>query len=119
MIRRITSILLLLVLCSGCSIYKIDSQDTTLDFYSPKSSEDQVTYIEKVDKPYEVIAIESITADRTRPFQEIVDKMRQEASVLGGDAITDIRPISSKVGVTLLKNADLFAHYSAKVIVFK
>ena len=49
------TLLLLLFLAaftSGCTVYQIDSKDISQDFYAPKTSIDDVVYLEKVDKPY-------------------------------------------------------------------
>lgn len=113
-----------LVLCiSGCSIYRVDSQDTTLDFYPPKSSANEVLYLEKAEKPHEVIGIVSVTTEKVQPLESVVEKMRMEAALLGGDAITDVKPAgrpSTYLGrLELLKNASINARYTAKVIKFK
>lgn len=111
------------VLFTGCSIYRIDSQDTTLDFYPPKASAKDVIYLEKVDKPYEVIGVISLDAERTRPMDDILEKMRYEAAILGGDAITDIRPGINETNSKKLKlglaSAGIRVRYVAKVIKFK
>ncbi|MBF0485278.1 MAG: hypothetical protein HQL16_02060 [Candidatus Omnitrophica bacterium] len=107
---------------AGCSVYRVDSQDTTLDFYPPKESSQTVPYLEKTSKPYEVIGIVTVTADRTRPLDEVITQMRSEAAMLGGDAVTDLSSQPSapqKKKDDLLANAYLRLMYSAKVIVFK
>jgi hypothetical protein len=104
-------------------VYRIDSEDTTLDFYPPKASANDVIYLEKIDKPYEVVGVVSLDAERTRPMEDILLKMRYEAAILGGDAITDVRSDlnEAKGGKSepFLINARLRVRYSAKVIVFK
>ncbi len=108
---------------SGCSLYRIDSEDTTLDFYPPKASANDVAYLEKLDKPYEVVGIVSLDAERSRAIEDIILKMRYEAAILGGDAITDLRSDLSeakeKRSRPLLINARIRVRYSAKVIIFK
>ena len=106
----------------GCSFYNIDSQDTTLDFYPPKASPDKVVYLEKVDQPHEVIGIVTVDAERNRPFDEVVAKMKYEAAILGGDAITDVRRDigeGTKKTEKFLSNAYIRLRYTAKVVVFK
>lgn len=120
----ISCMLCSLVLWSGCSVYRVDSQDTTLDFFPPKSSVDQVSYVASPERPHEIIGVVTLTADRAHPFAEAVDRMRQEAAILGGDAITDIRVGPDSFGGTSKGKkrtvvANIFEHYSAKVIVFK
>jgi uncharacterized lipoprotein YajG len=107
----------------GCSFYNIDSQDTTLDFYPPKASPDKVVYLEKVDQPHEVIGIVTVDTERNRPFEEVVAKMKYEAAILGGDAITDVRRDvgegAGKKPEKFLSNAYIRIRYIAKVAVFK
>lgn len=117
----------LILLClwtAGCSVYRIDSVDTTLDFYPPKNSADQVAYLETINKPFEVIGLVTVTTERTHSFEEILEKIRHEAAVLGGDAVTDIQSDASGTWgrirpPKLLENAYLHARYSAKVVVLK
>jgi hypothetical protein len=107
----------------GCSMYSIDSQDTTLDFYPPKASPDKVAYLEKVDQPHEVIGLVTVDAERNRPFDEVVAKMKDEAAILGGDAITDVhQDFGERAGQrtgSLLGNAHVRIRYIAKVVAFK
>ena len=115
---------LVCVLFSGCSVYRIDSVDTALDFYPPKDSVEKVVYLEKIDKPFELIAIVTVTTERTHSFDEILAKIKHEAAVLGGDAITDLKTDAAGTwGVVkapkLFENAYIRARYSAKVVVFK
>jgi len=107
----------------GCSIYSVDSQDTTLDFYPPKASPDKVAYLGKVDQPHEVIGIVTVDAERNSPFEEVVAKMKDEAAILGGDAITDVHQdlgegAGNKTG-TVLGKAYIRIRYTAKVVAFK
>ena len=118
--------ILLLAAClvlTGCSLYSIDSQDTTLDFYPPKASADMVAYLEKADQPHEVIGIVTVDAERSRPLGEVVAKMKYEAAILGGDAITDVRrDLGQNAGAKpdgLLSNAYIRVRYTAKVVAFK
>jgi uncharacterized lipoprotein YajG len=107
----------------GCSFYSIDSQDTTLDFYPPKASPDKVIYLKKVEQPHEVIGIVTVDTERNRSFDEVVAKMINEAAILGGDAITDVRRDlregAGKTSEKLLSNAYIRIRYTAKVVVFK
>ena len=118
--------ILLLAACfilTGCSFYSIGSQDTTLDFFPPKGSPDKVVYLEKVDRPHEVIGIATVDTERNRPFGEVVAKMKYEAAILGGDAVTDVRrdfgEDAGKRPEEFLSNAYIRIRYTAKVVVFK
>ena len=50
--RILFTFLFLAIFSSGCTVYQIDSKDTSEDYYVPKTSIDEVAYVEKVDKPY-------------------------------------------------------------------
>ena len=50
--RILFALLFLAIFSSGCTVYQIDSKDTSQDYYVPKTSIDDVAYVEKVDKPY-------------------------------------------------------------------
>ncbi len=115
---------LVLITFSGCSIYSIDSRDSSQEYYAPKTSINDVEYLEKVDKPYTEIATVSVTAERRQSLKEILPKLKQEAGILGADAITDVQsdaPDSWKwlKGQKLLGNAYLRSTYTAKAIVWK
>jgi hypothetical protein len=109
MLRAAVLVMVSSVLFAGCSLYRVDSKDVSSDFYPPKNSADQVVYLEKVDKPYEVIGRVKITTDRMSPREEIVAKMRYEAAILGADAVTDITS----------DRAPFRVEYTAKAVVFK
>lgn len=108
-----------LLILSGCSIYRIDAKDMSYDYYPPKKSVQDVKYLEVVSKPFEVIGSVSVDVERSRSMEEVIDKMKYEAVVIGGDAITDLREDVREGTPELLKNAYLRKRYFAKVIVFK
>ena len=122
--KQILPIFILAFALTGCTIYQIDSKDTSQDFYAPKTDISQVEYIENVDKPFEQIGEVYVTTERRHSLEDILPKLKQEAAVLGGDAITDIKTNSTGIWKKiklqkLLGNAYIRATYSAKVIVFK
>ena len=118
-------ILLFLAFCtSGCTVYQIDSKDTSQDFYAPKTSIDDVVYLEKVDKPYTEIGTVTVTTERNQALSDVLPKLKQEAAVLGADAITDLEASSSDMWKRLkpqqlLGNAYLRTDYTVKAIVWK
>lgn len=114
----------LAVLSSGCTIYQIDSKDTSQDFYAPKTSIDDVAYIEKVDKPYTEIATVTVTTERRQSWQDVLPKLKQEAGMLGADAITDVTSDATDLWKSLppqkiIGNAYIRTTYTAKAIVWK
>jgi len=122
--KRIFFPLLLLAAFSGCTFYQINSKDTSEDYYSPKTNIDQVTYIEKTDKPYTEIGIISVTTERRQGLEDVLPKLKQEAGILGADAITDVHKGPTDIWMKLkpqqlLGNAYIRTTYTAKAIVWK
>ena len=122
--KKIFLLLFVTAALTGCTIYQIDSKDTTDDFYTPKTAIDQVQYLEKVDRPAQEIGEVTVTTERRQSLEDVLPKLKQEAAILGGDAITDIQ--SDATGTwkrikpkKLLGNAYVRATYTAKVVVFK
>lgn len=111
------------LLTSSCSLYNIDSVDTG-EFYYPANSPDEVVYLENTNKDYAVIATVTVNGERKqRDFDEVIVKMKREAAILGGNAITDIRSDATGVWQRLpaqkrIGNAYVRANYMASVIVF-
>lgn len=121
--RKFLKLFFLIALLSGCSLYQITSDETSLDYYPPKSSGDQVLYLKEVPHPYKVIGSVVINAERNQKQEKIIEKLKREAAVMGGDAITNISPIdgedASKNKLTqILRNARLRQSYRADVVVF-
>jgi hypothetical protein len=123
---KYTSLILLFltVFTSGCTVYQIDSKDTSQDFYAPKTSIDDVVYMEKVDKPYTEIGSVTVTTERNQTLSDVLPKLKQEAAILGADAITDIQSTSSDFWKKLkpqqlLGNAYIRTDYTAKAIIWK
>jgi len=118
------TLFLLTIFSSGCTVYQIESNDTSQDFYIPKTSIDQVTYIEQVDKPYTEIGTVTVITERRQKIEEVLPKLKQEAGVLGADAITDLQNSASDFWKSLppqklLSNAYIRTTYTAKAIVWK
>ena len=121
---NILALLLLGTFLTGCSIYSIDSRDTTQDFYTPKKSIDEIQYLEKVEQPSIQIGVVIVTTERRQSLEDVLPKLKQEAAILGGDIITDIQ--SNATGAwksikfqKLLGNAYVRCEVSAKVLVLK
>lgn len=98
------------VFLPGCSLYQIDSQNITPDYYPPKASQKDVAYVEKIEKPYEVVGTVTVVTDNGRAFPDVIEQMRPQAALLGGDIIT---------AVTFKPEGPLRRCYTAKVAVFK
>ena len=121
---RILTLISRIFLTSGCTIYHINSEDLTSDYYTSKQSADDVLYIESLDKPHEVIGRVVINAERRQKISEVLEKMKREAAILGGDVITDIRSDATGEWKKLpaqqvIGNAYVRANFSATVAVIK
>ena len=122
--RILLTFVFLTPLFSGCTLYQIDSKDTSQDYFVPKTSIDDVAYIEKVDKPYSEIATVTVTTERRRPLEEVLPKLKQEAGMLGADAITDVQGDATDFWKKLpsqkvISNGYIRSTYTAKAIVWK
>ena len=118
------ALLFLTIFSCGCTVYQIDSKETSQDFYASKSNINDVVYMEKVNKPYTEIAIVTVTTERNQTLQNVLPKLKQEAAMLGADAITDIQSDSTDLwkelpSQKLLGNAYIRTNYTAKAIVWK
>jgi len=123
--RTLFAILFLTFFATGCTVYQISSKDTSTDFYVPKTSIDDVAYVEKTDKPYTEIAEVTVTTERRQSLNEVLPKLKQEAGMLGADAIIDVQgeatDLWKKIAPPgkLLSNAYIRTIFTAKAIVWK
>ena len=104
--KTILLFVLLFIITSGCSFYSINSEEVTENYYPPKKSAENVTYLEDVTGPHEVIGFVSVNTERRQKMQDVLEKMKREAATLGGDAITNITRKTSK-GTEKIKLAKL------------
>ena len=122
--KKIFLPLILVSFLTGCTFYQIDSKDTTTEFYPPKTEIDQVQYLEKVERASEQIGIVTVTTERRESLEQVLPKLKQEAAILGGDAITDVQSDATELWKKIkpkkfFGNGYVRATYTAKVIVFK
>ncbi len=123
MIGKIISIIGITLLTTSCSVYHITSSNTT-DSYYPSTSIEDVVYLETIDQDHEIIGVVTINAERRQYLSNVIVRMRREAAVLGGDAITDIQtdatgtwkrlPVQQTIG-----NAYVRANFTASVVSFE
>lgn len=122
--KKIIVTVLGLLTLSACSLYRIDSEEVSTSFYASKTSDTDVTYVETVTEPHEVIGFVTVNAERNQKMPEVLRRIRHEAAVIGGDAFTNIttnasgtwKKLSAK---NLFKNANIRSNFSATVIVYK
>lgn len=126
MIKKIALLICLTVLASACTVYRINSRETEIDnVYLPKASSDEVAYIKKISRPHEVIGFVTVTADRSHNRMDaIIEKMKREAAILGGDAITDIKMEASGIWEKVparkfFGKANIRANFTAAVVAFQ
>jgi len=126
--RHLLAFLFLSIFASGCTVYQIDSKDTSDEYFAPKTSVDDVAYVEKVDKPYTEIGTVTVTTERRQTLDDVLPKLKQEAGMLGADAITDVQAAPTdiwkaittpKASQQILGNAYIRNTYTAKAIAWK
>lgn len=115
---------LFICLTSGCSLYHVDSRDVTTEYYPPKKSAGDVVYLEETNKTHELIGYVTVNTERRQRISEVIEKMKYEAAILGGDAITDIQTDATGQwkklpAQKLIGNAYIRANFTAAVVVFK
>jgi hypothetical protein len=108
---------------SGCSIYHVNSEDISSDYYPSKRLASDVVYLETVDKAHTVIGYVTVNTERRWTIDDVLEKMKREAAILGGDAITTIQTDASGAwkrlpAQELLGNAYVRANFSCTVVVF-
>src|SRR5271163_333342 len=113
------TILFLTVFASGCTVYQIDSKDTSKDYYAPKTSIDDVSYVQTTDKPYTEIGTVTVTTERRQALEDVLPKLKQEAGMLGADAVTDLQSDATDFWKALpsqkfIGNAYIRTTYTAK-----
>ena len=111
-----------LLLCS-CSLYRIQSEEVSDNFYPPKESADGVVYMEHLSRPVEVVGYITVNAERVQKLDEVIMKLKKEAAVLGADAITNVQSgataIWKKLPQKAFENGYVRANFTATAVVFK
>lgn len=117
--------LIMLLVFNGCTLYQINTEETSFDHHPAKTSKHEVAYLESVGQPHEVIGYVTINAERNQKKEEVVDRLKEQAAEIGGDAITNIKSdslharwVDHKV-LGALSNANVRENYTADVIKFK
>ena len=105
-------------------MYQIDSKDTSSDYFVPKTSIDDVAYFQQTDKPYTEIGTVTVTTERRQPLEDVLPKLKQEAGMLGADAIINVQNDATDLWKKyapqkLLGNAYIRTTYTATAVVWK
>ena len=80
---------------AGCSLYSINFEDVNDVSHPAKSSPMDVIYLEKMDRSGDVIGYVTVNTERRTPLKEVIEKLKPQAALLGGDAITNIESDAS------------------------
>ena len=116
--RKLFLLLTSVIFLSACSLYRIDSDETAMEFFPSKKSGKDVVYLEKVDQPCETLGTVSINTERRVELSEVIEKIKREAAIIGGDAVTNIQE-KPPVHKGILKNGYIRTNYTAEVLRFK
>ena len=124
MIRRSLFIVAAMLLMTGCSIYNIDSQDISSEIYPSKQSAAEVVYLDEIEQPHFFIAYVTVTTERNQRVSDVIEKMKREAAILGGDAITNVRTDATGIWKKLpaqqiIGNGYVRANFTASVVRFQ
>jgi len=115
--RKLFLLPLLVLVLSACSLYKINSDETSLDFYEPKSPSSQILFLENADsQKYEVIGTVVVNTERRTAKDVIIAKAKREAARLGGNAITNLREEPPEHKSRFLRNAYIRTNYRVDVL---
>ena len=119
------SLLLVFVLLatSACTFMKVESEDVTSAYHLPRASTEGIVYLEKIDRPHEIIAYVTVQTQRIQPVERVLEQMKKEAAQLGGDALTDLQIDATGIwkklpAQKLLGNAYIDANFKAAVVIF-
>ena len=119
--KKIVSLIALIFLTSSCSIYHISSTNST-DGYYPSRENAEVVYLDQIDDTYKIIGTVTVNAERRQRLNDVIEKMKHEAGILGGEAITDIQSDATGPWKRLpiqgtISNAYVRANFTASVVV--
>ncbi len=122
--KNLFLLLITITLLSSCSLYRINSEDVTTNYYPSKASASEVVYTDIITEPHEVIGYVTVNAERVKGFENVIIKMKREAAILGGDAITDMKTDSTGTWKRLpaqefIGNGYIRANFTATVVVFQ
>lgn len=109
----------------ACSLYQIDFESSSDSYYPAKASTKEVVYLETVNRPYDIIGTATVNAERNQKLDDVIEKLKLEAALLGGDAITNIQTNAGTGKWATIKpkkifgNANIRTNFVAQVIVLK
>lgn len=109
---------------SGCSIVHVSSEYLTDEYYPEKKNTADIAYLETVYQDHKVIAHAVVNTERRQTLNDVIGKLKKEAAVVGGDAITNIQTDATGAwkklpAQKLIGHANLRVNFKADVIVFE
>lgn len=118
------SLCVFVLLVSGCSVVHVGSEYLTDDYYPQRKSPADVIYLETVNRRHVVIAHAIVNTERRQTLDDVLGKLKKEAAIVGGDAITNIQTDSTgawkKLPVQkLIGHANLRVNFKADVVAFE
>lgn len=124
MIKKILILIFLVYLTSGCSVYHINSEDISSNYYPSKKTAKEIIYVENIDKPHEIIGFVTVNTERRQSISAVIEKMKRESAILGGDIITDIKTNATGTWKKLpaqqvIGNAYVRADFTATIAILK
>lgn len=104
------------LLVSGCTFYNVNSEEIVagLAATAKKKEANDIAYLPQVNQPYDVIGHVSVNTERRNSFDEVLAKIKSQAAVIGGDAVTNLVNDSSAKKIARVR-----INYTATVIVLK
>lgn len=117
--KNVAIIFVASLILSSCSFYQVRSQDDSgFSLAEPKKSFMDVEYVSETKKPHQVIGTLRVNTERNRGMEDVIRKMKMEAAVLGGDAVTEVMP-DPEAAKKKESNARMRVDYVGKVIVYQ
>jgi hypothetical protein len=99
---------------TGCTFYRVNADEIAFNSVHPKENHKDIQYLETVTVPYEVIGTVVVGTERRNSIEEVVEKMKGQIAILGGDAVTNIVQFDEPSPITRIRT-----RYKGTVIVFK
>ena len=122
MIKTLLIVLCTVLLTSSCSIYRVNFEEVTDNYYNPKQPGD-IQVLDQMNQPHEIVGYVTVNTERNQRMEDILYRMKTEAAKLGGDAITNIQTNATGAWKKIpaqkfIGNAYVRANYTATVVAF-
>ncbi len=107
-------ILMLALISTSCTFYHVDAQEIVMGKFDKPENQNQIQYLETVHVPYEVIGHVTVNTQRRNNIEEVIEKMKRQVAILGGDALTNVIQTDKPSAIVHIRTT-----YTGTVIVFK